>query len=140
MTLFGFQPLVATGSRGRGGAPGFGNETGPFDQHGQALEGIGTVLVLAAKPAGFDDQTAVGTDAVASQAIQPFAHGIRQGLAVIDIEPQLHGRSGFIDVLPAGAAGVGELQVNVAFRNDEGFGDLKIHWIPPLQGFSAQGA
>jgi|GEM_PF-2869545 len=138
MAFFGFQPLVATGSGGHSGTSGLGIETGPFDQHGQALEGIGAVLVLAAKPTGFDDQAPGGIDAVAGQAAQPFAHGIRQRPAIIYIEAQLHGRCGFIDVLPAGAAGVDELQVNVAFRNDEGFGDLKVHWVPPLRCFSVQ--
>ena len=72
------------------------------NQDGQALHGSLAVHLLASVLPGFDDDDALVGDAVVRQEQKSLFVHLRQG-GCLDVEPQVDGGCGCVDVLPAGA-------------------------------------
>ncbi len=83
----------------------------------QALDGVLAVLILAAKPARQDGDSAVAIQVRTSDALQPSSAGIIQKRGGGWIEGKADGSCHFVDVLPSGTGGMDGFKAELGFRD-----------------------
>src|SRR5688572_5222917 len=114
-------------------APHFRHDERAAHELGQSLERGGLVLLLAAELLRFDDDDAVGGDAVIAQREQPLAGGRRQRARARGVEAQLHGARDLVDVLAAGALRADRREVELRLGDRH----AAVHSEPAVEGQAA---
>jgi uncharacterized protein len=111
------QPALP-GARGRGGGLPLARGDGrAADEIGEALDGVFAVLLLGTESARLNHENPLFGEAVSRELPQTTPDRLGQGTGALEVETELDGGGGFVDVLPARSARPDEFQLDLAGGN-----------------------